>query len=72
MVQFGNLGIDFIGMNGDSNEVDEVDSMPQTMSQHQQQQQQADGDMTAFPQHLGQLPSNSVDQLTVTDSIFIC
>jgi len=67
VVQFGNLGIDFIGMNGDSNEVDEMHSMPQAMSQ----QQQVDGDMTvtSFPQHLGQLPSNSVDQLTVIHSI---
>lgn len=58
-------------MNGGGNEADEVHSMTQVMS-HQQQQQQMDSDMTStcFPQHLGQLPSNSVDQLTVS-SFFI-
>ena len=60
------MGIDFIGMNGSNNETDDVHAMAQVMSQ----QQQVDGDMTAvsFPQHLNQLPSSGVDQLTVSSS----
>lgn len=66
--QFGNLGIDFIGMNGANNEADDVHSMTQAIAQ----QQQVDNDMTAtsFPQHLGQLSGSNVDQLTVNN--FLC
>ena len=53
-------------MNGGNNEVDDVHAMAQVMSQ----QQQVDSNMTAvsFPQHLNQLPSSGVDQLTVSHS----
>ena len=63
------MGIDFIGMNGGNNETDDVHTMVQVMSQ----QQQVDGDMTAvsFPQHLSQLPSSGVDQLTVSYSLLV-
>lgn len=59
------MGIDFIGMNGGSNEAGTLHGMTQTLTQ--QQQQQVDSDLTAasFPQHLGQLPGGSVDQLAV-------
>ena len=65
------MGIDFIGMNGGGNEADDVHSMAQVMSH--QPQQQVDDDMTAasFPQHLGQLPGNSVDQLTVIQVVLV-
>ena len=64
------MGIDFIGMNGGSNEADDVHAMAQVMSQHQEMD---DGDMDAvsFPQHLNQLPSSGMDQLTVSHSLFV-
>lgn len=70
--QFGNLGINFIGMNGGGgNEADNLHSMTQTMAQQQQQQVESDMTATSFSQHLGQLPGGSVDQLTVNNSL-IC
>ncbi|XP_065909406.1 protein lingerer-like isoform X2 [Dysidea avara] len=72
--EFGNLGIDFIGMNGGGGS--EADDVLKTISQsqqipQQQQQQVVDNTMpvSSFPQHLGQLTTSSVDQLhTVTSS----